>query len=206
MNALNAGCGDTLFKDWINVDIKDVRLKQFLTPDYPFLLMNLENEFPFDSNYFDYIYSEHLIEHLSYYGFKTFMMECYRCLKPGGIMRVAWPKLEFLIDLWLHSDQYKDYIENHCENFNHVLAEDFNGGKNVPAMYVINENYRSWGHQIMYDIPTLKMLIKNFGFKNIKEVEYCKSDHPVLCNLELGNKRGTKMNKLETAVLECEKL
>ena len=60
-------------------------------------------------------------------------------------------------------------------------------------------------YQIMYDIPTLKNLFERTGFINIKEVKWGESDYDALKNIEHCNKRGEKLNKDETAILECEK-
>jgi len=56
---LQLGCGKGLFDDWFNTDRTSKNNVSFLDVTLPF---------PIKDNYFDYIYSEHLIEHLEYHG------------------------------------------------------------------------------------------------------------------------------------------
>lgn len=212
MKALYAGCGDSFMPGWINVDLASINAIKNANEKYSDLIndsnyiqTNLEENFPFEDEEFDYIYSEHLIEHLSFDGCINYLNECYRCLKPGGILRTAWPSLEFLFELWQHPNNYRDYIQNHCLLFHKELLEKYKNDTDISPIYIINDNYRMWGHQIMYDIPTLKKLFKETGFINIKQVNWKESSHIELQNIEHSNKRGEKLNKLETAILECEK-
>jgi ubiquinone/menaquinone biosynthesis C-methylase UbiE len=52
--------------------------------DFDIRECNLENEaFPFENNYFDYVYSKSVFEHV--YNTQNIIKEIYRVLKPGGI-------------------------------------------------------------------------------------------------------------------------
>ena len=202
--ALHAGCETLLMPGWINTDILDI---PSITNNYTekFVQSNLGYMWPFQYNYFDYIYSEHLIEHLSYEEFKTYIKEAFRCLKPGGVIRTAWPSFEFNIELYLHPEKYQDYIKDHCNRFNISILYDFKDEDMIPPMFVFNDNFRMWGHQIMYDVPTVMKLFEKFGYKNVHQVEYGKSEHRIFYGIEHDNKRGDKFNRLETVVIECTK-
>ena len=75
-------------------------------------------DIPFDTNYFDYIYCSHVLEHVEHD--LTAMREFYRCLKPGGWLAVMVPL----------SDQEKTYEdpsittklerEKHFGQYDHV--------------------------------------------------------------------------------------
>ncbi len=67
---------------WINVDANLVSSKPDIWADLRFKL-------PFPDNFLDCIYSHHVIEHLPNLDFHFF--EMFRCLKPGGVIRVGVP-------------------------------------------------------------------------------------------------------------------
>lgn len=203
MKALHLGCEKCLIDGWINTDIK---IDDYLSDEdkHKVLILDAEGPFPYNDNEFDFIYSEHLIEHLSYCGFKNYIRECYRCLKPGGVLRTACPYLDFYIDLWNNPHEYEDFIQHHCEMFNKELLNDWKNEEYVPPMFILNDNMRMWNHQVMYDKNTLIKIFKK-TFNNVKQCEYQKSDYKELQNLEHDNKRGHDENVLETIIFECVK-
>jgi len=85
---LHIGCGTCIKEGWLNVDIKPIAGAEY---------MDAGRRFPFPCNSFHYIFSEHLIEHLNYFEARNMMDECYRVLRKGGVMRLATPSLEAII-------------------------------------------------------------------------------------------------------------
>ena len=74
--------------------------------------VNVENEkIPCDNNYFDYIFSKSLIEHL--YNPDNFMKECYRVLKPGGKLLVMTPYWEKQMKVFY---EYYNYVHTYTRN------------------------------------------------------------------------------------------
>lgn len=67
---------------WINVDANFISSRPDIWSDLRFKL-------PFPENYLDCIYSHHVIEHLP--NLDSHFHEMYRCLKPGGFIRVGGP-------------------------------------------------------------------------------------------------------------------
>jgi predicted SAM-dependent methyltransferase len=53
----------------------------------------------FEDNTFDYIFSEHMIEHVDHDGAVAMLRECYRVLKPGGTICMATPDLAVIVGL-----------------------------------------------------------------------------------------------------------
>jgi SAM-dependent methyltransferase len=59
---------------------------------------------PFDNETLDAVHSSHMIEHISYDdGIKLFQ-EIYRCLKPGGYLRLATPDMDLLLERYQIGD------------------------------------------------------------------------------------------------------
>ncbi len=94
MRLLNLGCGHRYHPDWVNVD--------FRSTGPGVLAIDLGGRLPFDDCAFDAVYHSHLLEHLPKRKAPFFMQECFRVLKPGGILRVVVPDLEKISHLYLH--------------------------------------------------------------------------------------------------------
>lgn len=93
MKLLNLGCGSCYHSDWINVD--------FVSNTKNIIAHNLLKGIPFESNYFDVVYHSHLLEHFPKNKSTEFILECYRVLKPGGVIRIVVPNLEVIIREYL---------------------------------------------------------------------------------------------------------
>jgi len=83
---LNVGCGSKFHSDWINVDMNS-KYKDVIS-------INLLKGFPFDDNTFSVVYHSHVLEHIPREKSLAFLRECFRVLKPNGIIRVEVPNLE----------------------------------------------------------------------------------------------------------------
>lgn len=95
MKYINLGCGSRFHTDWTNVD--------FESSDNSIIAHNLLTGIPFDDHSFDVVYHSHVLEHFSKKDGVFFLAECYRVLKPNGVIRVAVPDLENIA---------KEYIKN----------------------------------------------------------------------------------------------
>lgn len=90
---LNLGCGSHYHPLWINLDVRERRgLVQ---------AHDVYQPIPFKDNLFDAVYHSHLLEHLSKRYAPLFIQECYRVLKPEGIVRVVVPDLESAVRSYL---------------------------------------------------------------------------------------------------------
>lgn len=93
MKLLNLGCGQTYHKDWINIDFKSTG------PGV--IAHDLTSGLPYGDIEIDVVYSSHLLEHFNKSFAPQFLQECFRVLKPGGIIRIAVPDLETIVRLYL---------------------------------------------------------------------------------------------------------
>ena len=94
MRLLNLGCGIHYHLDWINVDLR-------LTGPGVLPYNLLGRALPFRSNVFDAVYHSHVLEHFPKHYAPIFLRECFRVIKPGGVIRVAVPDLERIAQLYL---------------------------------------------------------------------------------------------------------
>jgi predicted SAM-dependent methyltransferase len=90
---LNLGCGSRYHPDWINIDIAS-RAPGVIQHD-------LSRGIPLPDSSCDVVYHAAVLEHLRRSDATAFLAECYRVMKPGGILRVGVPDLEKSCQLYL---------------------------------------------------------------------------------------------------------
>jgi len=82
---------------WVNVDANCFSAKIDVWADISATL-------PFRSETVDAFYSHHVIEHLADAALPFHFAELFRCLKPGGVIRVGGPNGEVAIERFLAAD------------------------------------------------------------------------------------------------------
>lgn len=97
LNYINLGCGSHFHPDWVNLD--------YAKTSKNVIAHNLNKGIPFPDNTFEVVYHSHVLEHFSQKNAVHFMEECYRVLKNNGIIRIAIPDLEQIIN------EYKKQLE-----------------------------------------------------------------------------------------------
>lgn len=199
LQKLHIGCGRTPLEGWINTDLCINESIKYL---------DASRIFPFKAETFQYIFSEHLFEHLQVSQGISMLAECYRILKIGGKIRLTMPDLEFLIRMYNHPDEplHRQYIEWSLTNFNPFVAGLF-PDKDYPMAFIVNNFIQFWGHQMVYDKSTIKLLLERSGFKQIVFMESGKSETPELQNIESHGKMIPEWaNLLESMTVEACKM
>lgn len=189
---LHIGCGDRVLSGWLNSD--------YYTKSGNIIHLDATKAFPFKSQQFDYVFSEHMIEHISYLDGQNMLMEAFRVLKPGGKLRISTPDMSFLIDLY-RTDRAKlqnEYIEHSTNKY--ISYAPF-----YDATFVINNYVRAWGHKFIYSEKVLRHSMEKAGFKEIARFSVNESQDENLSNLENVDRKPAGMIKMETLVLEGAK-
>lgn len=104
---LNLGCGSRYLPEWTNVD--------FVSTNEGVISHNLTLGIPFEDNSFDVVYHSHVLEHFPKNQAEIFISECYRVLKPNGIIRIAVPDLEQIARLYI---QQLEMVKNDSTQIN----------------------------------------------------------------------------------------
>lgn len=96
MKYLNLGCGShfSTNSEWTNLD--------FTSNSTNVIEHNLLSGIPFSDNTYDLVYHSHVLEHFSQNDGKKLIKECFRVLKPDGVLRIAIPDLESITENYLH--------------------------------------------------------------------------------------------------------
>jgi predicted SAM-dependent methyltransferase len=189
---LNIGCGDHPLPGWLNSDCDAI-----MPPGA--LYLDAARPFPLASGSFDFIFSEHMIEHVPLAGAVNMLRECHRILRPGGRIRIATPRLEFMLELLTDpAEQHRSYADYHYEGLTEEPAV------RTPAR-ILNDYHRMWGHQFVFDEATLRLLLERAGFVNLQVEEVNESSDPHFRAIENDGRMPEGMLALTTLVLEGEK-
>lgn len=142
---LHLGCGPFYKEGWINVDLARPGRKLDVAWDLRWGL-------PFENGSVDAIFSEHLLEHLTWTDGLQLFRRCFAALRGGARMRVGVPDLGRYIASYVGSDP---------------LIEACRPGRPTPAM-ALNELYYCHGHHYMYDAETLIAFLAEVGFVQVE--------------------------------------
>lgn len=169
-----------------------------LEPAEGALKLDASQPFPIADQTFDYAYSRHMIEHLSFAAGRFMPRERFRILKPGGTIRIVTPSIGFPLELFASekSPHFERYIEWATETF----VPD--APKPMPS-FVFNNFVRAWGHTFIYDRTTLELILIEAGFAAIRKRDIGKSDHPNPRNLEAEDRMPAGFLALESMILEA---
>jgi predicted SAM-dependent methyltransferase len=197
MNKLHLGAGRNILSGWLNTDNHLMPQKHQSLLQRTTKHLDVTKTFDLDSNFFDYIFTEHVIEHMPYHDGVNMLTESYRVLKPGGKIRVSTPDLGFLIQMYLEKDELiNEYIKFSATRYSLPGNTD---------TFVINNFVRDWGHEFIYDVKTLTALMTDIGFKDITSHRIGESNDPHLCNLENASRLPDGFLQLETFTLQGTK-
>lgn len=107
----------------------------------------------------DLIYTSHAFEYFDRLEAKEVLKEWRRVLKKGGILRIAVPDFEALVKV------YKKY-----KNLDLILGPLYGRWKIAGTKKIIY-------HKTVYDFKSLKKLLTENGFKNVKRYDWRKTLH-----------------------------
>ena len=181
---IQLGSGGNHIEGWLNTDYDTI---------------NVTTRFPVDDNVFDYVYSEHMIEHMPYSGGVNMLLESFRVMKPGGRIRITCPDFQFLIDMYNGKPGiHQEYSDWSCK-------EVINWAPFSDPVFTINNYVRAWDHQFIYSKNVLARTMQMAGFVDIAEYNIEESDDPQLCNLEIASRMHPGFLQLESMTLEATK-
>lgn len=136
---LHLGCGPNHLRGWVNVDLVSTGAD---------LAWDLSVRAPFADGSVAAIFHEHLLEHLPLPAAVSFLQECHRLLRPGGVLRVGVP------DFGRYA---RDYAGERT-----LIAHTRPG--RPTALLAVSELAFCYGHASMWDEETLLAALKEAGF------------------------------------------
>ena len=177
MRKLNLGCGGNILAGWENHDMD----------------LDISKPLPYEDNSIDYIFAEHVCEHLTTPDVVRFFTEAYRILKKDGVLRIAVPCAD-----QIRKESDETYLKWHGQS-------GFGDGSRRTAVRSILLNH---GHLSAWSYDLLETCMYAGGFSEdlIYNVKIGESVEPDLVGIEgHGRVIGDHNNKIETIVMEAVK-
>jgi len=135
MRKIHVGCGGEKFDGWENYDRE----------------VDISRPLPFQSESVDYMFSNHMLEHVTQQQGYRFLQECHRILKTGGVLRVGVPDIARILEMCSIPQVFNDY------------AIERGGSATIAVENVIFK----FEHQSIYTAELLDAMLRAIGFKTI---------------------------------------
>lgn len=142
----------------------------------------------------DVVYHSHMLEHLSAAEGLAFTRECFRVLRPGGLLRVLVPDLELWARNYVYGNQF--FFDEYRRG---GLADDHETYPTNGAVFM--GMLHNHGHKMGYDFDTLKALLERCGLHRIRRTLVQQSDLPDIEVVEPYQ----ALKVMETLAVECYK-
>jgi hypothetical protein len=169
---LNFGCGTNRLNGWRNMDAE----------------VDITKPLPFTTASAQFILAEHVVEHVPYYTAIKFFEECFRVLAPGGVIRIAVPSIEQIMDC------------GDAEYFRFTEKWQKVGPTARGAMSAI---LYAHGHATAWTASLLRATLYFVGFEDLEHCKPGESRRTELRQVE-GHQKviGDRFNAIETLIFE----
>jgi SAM-dependent methyltransferase len=132
---LQLGAGGNDSPDGLNTNIEPYDKEVYL---------DATGRYPFPDGSFQYVFSEHLIEHVSWEPGLSILKECYRVLADRGKIFIVTPNLAKYVQLLDRNPdattrQFMD-VKLRSENLSNTP---------IPEVYILNHDARAYGHKFL---------------------------------------------------------
>jgi len=173
---LNFGCGtNKLPSPWRNMDAE----------------VDITQRLPFADASATYIFAEHVVEHVPWQKAVGFFEECHRVLVPGGVLRIAVPSVEQIMNC------------GDVSYYRFTQKWQKLGATPRGAMHAI---LYAHGHEMPWTASLLDCLLFYAGFDDRKQRRPGESEHEALKHVEgHGKVIGDRFNAIETLIFEGRK-
>lgn len=123
-----------------------------------FAELDVAKPLPFQAGCVDWVYAEHLIEHVSVPVAIGWLREVRRILATGGLLRLTTPDLRRYVDGYRESDPF------FAAHRDEVHAAGL--GPPMPARpaFMFNQIFYLYGHRWIYDLAELRYVLGEAGF------------------------------------------
>lgn len=152
---LSLGCGRSTPSGWCGLDLK----RRNAHIHYG----DLRRRLPLPDQSVEAILAEHSMEHLFLDDVVRLVEECYRVMKPGGVIRVVAPDALFLARMLLDPEEPEVLEQIRIDREIHRTAIDDNS-----HWMVANRMSHQWGHhRSLLSGPLMTSILRSAGFQNV---------------------------------------
>ena len=212
---LNLGCGTSAAAGWVNVDgswaawlsrhptLRRGLVRAGVVPaavedaSWPkdVIVHDLRRSLPFHSESFDAVYASHVLEHLYLTDARRLLVECFRILRPGGVLRIVVPDLRDIVEEYAAARSSESHGgadasgTDPCERLNGRLMLRHEHPPRGPLhlrLYAFFSDFHS--HKWVYDAPHLIAMFQQAGFEQAGLRGYLESAIEGIAHVERGDR------------------
>ena len=196
ISKLQLGAGVNSLMGWFNTDY---------FPRKEIYFLDVTKPFPIPKNSFQFVFSEHHIEHISYRNAVDMLKEIYNIMKPGGYIKISTPDLQKYLNSYMDDSIMKTDKEQHARNWiysgyhkavNYVPIDDYY------KAHFVNDIFINYEHHFIYDYQSLANILQKTGFTSITNCSFKDSIHTEFRNIET---HSTEFEKYFTLSVEAQK-
>jgi predicted SAM-dependent methyltransferase len=178
---LNLGCGPLHYSGWVNADefaFKRVFRESAFRPDWR---LDIKRPWKCLPDYWDGIFTQHVIEHLYYSHAMLALGECFRTLRPGAWLRVSVPSAEKTVRFYESGsgDPFYEQIPRRALSISFLAQMHF--------------------HKSVWDAELMSTVLRALGFEEVSEVTCGLGTDPRLAAMDQDSK------EVESLYLEARK-
>jgi len=149
LRKLHLGCGSTHLPGFVNIDLRwlpgvdeiaDIRYLH--SRDYP----------PMSA---DLIYASHILEHFSRWEYKSALARWYDILKVGGVLRLAVPDFDALVDHYQDTGELSD----------------------IRGLLYGGQDYKENRHHWCWNFDSMKADLEELGFRDVRRWDWRDTEH-----------------------------
>ncbi|MFF0387355.1 methyltransferase domain-containing protein [Kitasatospora sp. NPDC004615] len=159
-----------------------------------FTQLDISRPLPIADHSVDWVYAEHLIEHVPLGTAVHWLAEVRRILRPGGLLRLTTPDLARYIDGYL--DGQEQFFRRHRRRLRTMRV-----GPPMPERraFMLNQIFYHFGHRWIYDEAELRHVLDRAGYHEfaIQRREFQLGARPDVADLD------TAFRKDESIYLEA---
>ena len=186
---INIGSGISGATGWFNIDnsptvvLSRIPLVRRMSriPQWPADVQRIDvrKGLPFADGSISSIYSSHTFEHFSWEESLGVAKECFRALRPGGILRVVVPDLARLVH---------DYLQDSSPLASHYFLERLSLHHDVFDILHPGSH-----HSQMFDAKSLLHLFRLAEFSNPEVMTFMQSEIPEIADVELESRKSESL-------------
>lgn len=162
---LYVGCGNHRLEGFIHADISVYKLSKIkdLSKKKIDLICDITKKIPLKDNSIKVIFSRDTLEHLKWDELNNHLIECNRILEDNGIVRITMPNLDKIIERYHKKDEDLEYAIKNSE-----ISSLISPIHNHTDLFINRILYHD--HYYLHNYDTIKRILTNCGFSEIKEV------------------------------------
>jgi predicted SAM-dependent methyltransferase len=160
---LNLGCGLSYYPNWTNADFYHLPIKFWKkqarkTPDW---MLDIRRPLNCHDQYWDGIFTEHTLEHITHAECMRLFKEMHRTLKTGAYLRIIVPDIKKAIEFYNDRTKHEYFVSN------------FETG--AEAIWEVTQNYY---HKSVWDAELMIKFLLEVGFKDVVEQSFSRGSLP----------------------------